>query len=844
MKKIITFFAIAMLLASSLISLAACNGDDSNADKFDGEIWSSPATVKVARDDIDYENKGPAEITLDVVKNEYESYQLYITPKKDVSSFYLASADLSDGKGHTIAKSNITVYYQKYIAALNEKIPYRSAWYPDALIPMENADKAGENVIRANENGAMWITFYIPKDAEAGIYTADFTLKINKENYRIPVTVNVYDYTLTDEINQMSSLTFRPMYMAPGELDSSYEMREKHYEFFLDYRLALRFVPIETASAQERVEGAIKYFDRTPCFGIYAEDILPLAEASTPEMNLLSKAIVQIIDEGYMFWSGGYPEVLARHKNILRNLKEQLQSAVNTIASDTTGKYDSFKQIENWQDYILNIINVVPDHFNRMLIRGDQNDEYIQEYLEMFNGWCTLWNTYDDQLREQYLDLTEEYDAHKWWYSTLAPTAPYATYHIADTNLLSARTISWLGVKYDIEGTVYWGTVHSAIETNTRWAGARNIISNHPFDGIYRIGDVDFDEFPAGDGLLAYPGAAYGVYGPIPSTRIMSIRDGFEEYEMLLDLENKYQELVDAYADEGLDIDVEALMDEFYNKVYYNGVQFYADGERGLDFSVLRKTLLETLANINDPCQFMMQSKVVPIQNKAELTLYANGDYDVKVNGTELSPVQGSQVKYEYDLDLNEKTSVIVEVKNRETGETFNYSRFISLPFKPLMDFDTINEVPQTIKVTDTSSVEINENPLFADMGKSMKFTIKSVFTGEIKDAIFTPYLKIPVSLFQEDVNFSDVSSLSFFVYNPGEEYVVMIKLYSGSSYALCGQYIVAPGKNKIVLSIDGITYSKLNQIDSIVIEFENKGTQADPTQYVAYLDSMYADMK
>jgi len=816
--------------------------------EYEGEIWSAPPTVKVELDDTGYNQKGAPAIDISAVKNEYESYQLFITPKEKVDSFYLFADDLSDGNGNNLSKSTVTIYYQKYVSAYLEEVPYKKGWYSDPLIPIDKVKDAGELSIGENQNGALWITYYIPKDTVAGVYTGTFSLEIKDRCYAIPVTVRVYDYTLTDEIHFASNFSIRQMLMACGELDSSVEMREKYYDFFLEYRTSLRFLPAETGTTAERVEAAKRYFDKTTGYTIYPEDILSFAEASTPEKNLLSKAYLYFLGENYMHYSDGSTGIFDYFNPILVALKEELQSYVDTISSDTSGKYDSFKQIENWQDYILNILNVVPDLFDRMIRNGDYDDPKVVEYLSLVNGYCTIWNVYDDQFRDKYLEILESNDASPWWYGCLAPKAPYATYHIADTNLLSARTISWLAKKYDIRGNIYWCTASYASESDRDPnIPDGNVYSVNVYNNIYRLQSGNpWTDLPAGDGHLTYPGAAYGVYGPLPSIRLMSIRDGMEEYELLLDLENKYKAIIDDYSSvHGESIDIDALMEELYRDVYYFGAKLKADGKWGFDFTRVRNALLNALCAAEDPCRFLMHSGIAPMQNKAAITLYAGSGYTLKVNGNALEPAQGSGVKYVYELDLGQNCSVNVEVKHSQSGKTYNYRRFISVPFEPLLGFDTFSAVPQNITVTDTSAIDLNEDAQYSDIDKSLKFTVKSVFTGNpSEDMTFTPSMRIPVSLFERQVNFAGISTLYFYIYNPGDKYEMTVKLYSGSSNVICGKFTVVPGKNEIIVSIEEVKFSKLNQVDAIAIEFENEGTQSDPKEYLGYLDSMFAFMK
>jgi hypothetical protein len=56
-----------------------------------------------------------------------------------------------------------------------------------------------------------------------------------------------------------------------------------------------------------------------------------------------------------------------------------------------------------------------------------------------------------------------------------------------------------------------------------------------------------FSKTGPGDGILIYPGAAYGQLDPIPSIRLINMREGIEDYQLLTMLEDMKGA---AYADE------------------------------------------------------------------------------------------------------------------------------------------------------------------------------------------------------------------------------------------------------------------------------------------------------
>ena len=257
LKKILSIVLCAILLSQT----AGCakGKETSNSGKLSDKItvWSAPSTVKVEQDDIDYKNKGAAELIYSAVRNEYESRQLLITALEDVKSYDLQIADLKSDAG-VLKKENITVYREHYI--YTNDFSYEPGTLPDALIPIDAAREKGELTIEKNNNGALWITIYVPKDVPAGVYQGTFELTVNEKSMDIPVQVTVYDYTLTDSTNAKTLFSWRYDRVGAGEMNSSIEMMETYYEFFLDYRISLQSMPMESLTGEEMIAALEKYY--------------------------------------------------------------------------------------------------------------------------------------------------------------------------------------------------------------------------------------------------------------------------------------------------------------------------------------------------------------------------------------------------------------------------------------------------------------------------------------------------------------------------------------------------------------------------------------------------------
>lgn len=117
--------------------------------------------------------------------------------------------------------------------------------------------------------------------------------------------------------------------------------------------------------------------------------------------------------------------------------------------------------------------------------------------------------------------LVEEEGHEKWAYVACNPkhTAPYQ-------NLLlfcdgtEPQTMMWSCFQEDVTGFLYWHI--SNYDYSGSSPAANNYLMRNPFP-----------KEGAGDGLLFYPGSIYGQIDPIPSLRVIGLRDGIEDYQLL-----------------------------------------------------------------------------------------------------------------------------------------------------------------------------------------------------------------------------------------------------------------------------------------------------------------------
>lgn len=825
--------AVLALCLVMLLQLAACDASDivagATVDQL-VKVWSLPSTVKPDKAG-EHDLAGGAALTFNTVKNEYENHQLLLTAKDEISTYFLEASDLTSTEGNVLSKDNFTVYMEKFLQVTDKATIYGTYNRPDALIPLDAALEHGELTIANGENGALWVTVYVPTETPAGTYTGEFKLAVENAVTTIPVTVTVHEYTLPETTSGKTLFSWRYNRVAAGELDGSNEMMETYYEFFQDYRISLQSMPLESTTKEEIKEAFDAYYKtmstytlmpepgKVPGGGTVAEKtkdmIYYIAQLSGEDgINYFEKAMIYAVDEPHLDQddSRNYAISMVGHVNNL------LKECVDVIENDTTGTYTEFKKNENWKNSILNIPNIIPLTFDscEWLINGRESDE-AKAFLNVINTVCPTFDVYQSGMVDTLLSLCEQYGIeNSWWYGCTGPRTPWGNYHIGD-DLIRSRTLSWVQAKYGIEGNLYWD---AAAYTDENPLYQDQYINVYEFP--YRRSDATW---PAGDGFLTYPGAAYGVYGPLPSLRLMSIRDGMEELEMLNALKAK---LGDSATE---------TINSLVNSVSYDGSSLYADNQNGLDFTKVRANLIGAIERQNKGINFMLTETVVE-GSDASVSYYADEENKIYIND-ELQ-VSDGEGNYTYQMDLNESSTLNVEIEAAD-GTKYEVSQFIANPTTVLQNFDDAT-VLDSITVAEGGSVELAQTEGFFTSGSSAHVNVVGKVTGnELVDAAYVPTVSIATSALQEIANMSEVKLLKMDFYNPGEQFKVRVKVYSGSSYASIGEATIDSGKTTVTLDLSNVSFSAMADADRIVFEFNNTDDGENANQYEFYLDNMIA---
>ena len=625
---------VAALLMCFPLIFSACTGGDNksgavSAEPGDVDIWSTYATEKILQDRTDlYEDvRMPAQVVVEACKGEYESAQIILTASKDVAAYNAeVVADLKGAEGKTFSKENISLRHQKYIEVKETFSDYNNpptGWYPDALVPLDTIVDFGENKIKKGQNQGVYITFNVPVDQGAGEYNGSLKITYDGQEKIVPIHLKIFDLVVSP-VTRSKSYFNLGFSQHLGELDSTENIWRKYTESLIEYRLAPGSLMRSTLATDANMDAYVEEAaDLVVNYGLstvsspwktgenFARFVVKMAEKSIEiGKDLVSYIIVKGTDEPKLY-----------QLDAIKVESEQFRSGVNSAVrqvSKLTGGTSEFRE------QLINSVKAIPHIITVQYSRNEQtNAAGIDTYCPMFDKYDTqeLRDLYDDQWKG------------RWWYGCVGPRPPYAGYHTEDT-LVSARSVGWMMSEYDVVGNLYWSTTVYA-----RWDGT----SYHPLEDYYSEAERYY--YCNGDGYLFYPGAPYGIDGPVASLRLEAIRDGNEEYELLYDLN-------ETYAAAGLSAD--KIQRSISDLVYSGTVVRYDNISE--QFAEARSAMIQ-LSMLAKAGVFITDVKS---DNKGMVTynITADSGFVLKNNGTVLTGTPGGNGRTDYVLSVKLENDV------------------------------------------------------------------------------------------------------------------------------------------------------------------------------------------
>ena len=554
------------------------------------QLWFDHITEKVTRYDTSGKDSGRDSYTIQMGKNEIEGCQFFLyspTNKK----IHIKISDFTNDKGETLKTQLGVEFYLEDGYVTHNGFP-ASFVYPDAVIPYDSyiafssntesgrygmdADSKidyGPYVLIGPFSGSDWNHEKYPfresvrgfvveaetaKDTTPGAYKATIEI-IDADTGKCIKMANVYTYvydvTLSDEtamntafgLWDIVSVYYQQYNENPDRHRySDVEITKAVAEYFLKQRITLT--------------GSITYFNvmgadwfknpRVTSVRVLTKDQF---DSIKNDPILAPKMFYYGQDEpgvprGWrpITWPDGTSETVYDNTGLL---------SVLAIAKEAK----QLKEVWGWDNYRLlvpfernldfksfNFSGVdkntaFPTWYNEFAVNGERDAiEYLANHgvnlwvphlfsfsprdLKALSGAQYIQTPQIDSAFGEFSDRMNgfvEAGGERWSYVACEPkyTSPYQNILLFNDGT-EGRTMFWTNYLNDVTGFLYWHVSYYDAAGNNTYQMRNPVSKTGP-----------------GDGILIYPGSAYGQLDPIPSIRLLNMRDGIEDYQMLTMLE-------------------------------------------------------------------------------------------------------------------------------------------------------------------------------------------------------------------------------------------------------------------------------------------------------------------
>ena len=425
-----------------------------------------------------------------MAKNEKESCTLSLRATKRVNSMKLEIEGLP-------ANVSLTVYKEFMI-------PIKDKEYPDPLVESNLVVS-----VNANDTQSFLLQFETDKNTKAGDYPVKIKLN-NKDGalvFEYTVTLHVWNFAYDDvltnfglsDIDEADLAKAHKIEQGTPEFEALYK---NYYDLMLDYNFNAYELPYDILD-----DRADAYMSDPRVKSFRIDEKLPDATLKKIYNKLktnpvwLEKAYFYPFDEPL---TNEHQDQLVAACQRLENLCPDIKRVIPFYKNPNYHKDTSIDQIELLSQYT--------DIFCPKARSFDDSYIYTKEQKEKWGAIKTRMLNYKE----------EGYGL--WWYVCWEPGAPFLNMYVNE-NGLHHRVLFWQQYLYGADAFLFWEINH--------WSG----VNYDPWKDMATVKGLDPNVF--GDGSLLYNGNHVKLDTAVPSLRLDIIRDGMEDFEMIL-LAKKY----------------------------------------------------------------------------------------------------------------------------------------------------------------------------------------------------------------------------------------------------------------------------------------------------------------
>ena len=534
---------------------------DSAAGSFDGVSLSwCEADRKVPRDPKVIQIQDAEPVKIAAPRNDFESFQVVVRTDRPLAALSAAASDLTGPDGAILSSANIQLRYGYYHNVTHPTdATCAVGWYMDALVPFaQGADGAGAPVnLGAGRNLPIFLTAYVPFGTAAGDYTGTLSLTdaTGTLDAKIPFTLTVWDFDQPAKNRFETAYGFSVGSAFWYQNISSEEDKRLVWESYLqsasDHRISFyNPVPLDGFSVKFDKETLTTTFD----FERYDREM----------ERVMSKYNVTNFQLPVSGLGGGTFQ--SRWIGKLADFADDTPE-YQTLMTDYLGKLEAHLAEKGWLDKCYCYWFDEPDPkdyefvatgFGKLKKYGpgigrmltEEPGDKLCDALAAAGGdvtiWCPISDAYNVKEAQKRMEKGERF----WWYVCCGPKAPYCT-EFTDHAACELRVWHWQAFERKIVGSLIW---------TTNWWTSSTAFPNeaqNPYidpmcyvsDGTMAPGTKSY--WGNGDGRFLYPPLAAAVPGrnngqpiladPVCSIRWEELREGIEDYEMLLTLRERFE---------------------------------------------------------------------------------------------------------------------------------------------------------------------------------------------------------------------------------------------------------------------------------------------------------------
>jgi hypothetical protein len=505
-----------VLLAATAIGLAAC-GSDARPDRSDPAVVAKlpPAVVEfvtfpslqrlVPTVDVD---GGADSIDLDAARGEREAGQVVAWAPKGSPRVVLEPSALRAQGGERIAARRVRAYIEQPMTVERGSPSSRAGTYVDPLLPARHRDVR----LAPDQRLLAWVDVDVPLDAVPGTYIGSVRIRRADAKgralggdagvlVRVPVRVHVRDATIPKV----------PTLASHVGLDQTQLVR---FEGVASGSRALR--DLTDRYAKELAAARLSIGD----VGVLPPGAMPGERAAPGDEAYLERVfgrrgVASVRIPFYLTYP--FADPLGQHR---AQAVAYLRRSARWARSHGWGDRMYVFAFDEPSDADAGAVRELHE-----LVR--QADPKLRQLVtreasaRAFRGSVDIWGPNITPSRYRAADVRRELRAGRetWWYPSITTWQPYPTMFI-DELRPTPRALGWLAWQDGVRGILYWSATH--------WHDVRDPYRD---PATYR----ETDAVGNGDGSLLYPGAPIGLRGtPVPSVRLLQLRDGIEDHDLLV----------------------------------------------------------------------------------------------------------------------------------------------------------------------------------------------------------------------------------------------------------------------------------------------------------------------